>query len=361
MAGADPSVLSTIERVGSCFSLLGCCFIISTFCFSKAFHKPINRLVFYASIGNLIVTVGTLIGTTYIEHIDSAGCQMQAFMIQWLMASDALWTLAMATNVHLRFYLKYDIAALRKVEPVYLIICYGISFVPAFTFLFVRDHHGVKVYGNALLWCWIAKDWSLLRVLVFYGPVWVVILITISIYTRIGYHIAKNHRELVNLSRQDVEIATNTSTRINTDIAIPAEAMKKDTSKMLARSFPWEHRGSGSSSGTSQASSPIYPDGVLTGEGNRSSISVPSRPVMSRAEWQYAKCALLFFTAMCITWIPSSANRIYMLTHTDGAAPALEYLSAAVLPLQGFWNAMIYMVTSWAACKVVFAQVTRCG
>jgi hypothetical protein len=26
-------------------------------------------------------------------------------------------------------------------------------------------------------------------------------------------------------------------------------------------------------------------------------------------------------------------------------------MSAFVLPLQGFWNALIYMVTSWGACK----------
>lgn len=41
---------SIIERVVSVFSLLGCIFIIATFCTLKSFHKPINRLVFYASM-----------------------------------------------------------------------------------------------------------------------------------------------------------------------------------------------------------------------------------------------------------------------------------------------------------------------
>lgn len=39
-----------VERLASVPSLLGCIFIITSFSMSKAFHKPINRLVFYASM-----------------------------------------------------------------------------------------------------------------------------------------------------------------------------------------------------------------------------------------------------------------------------------------------------------------------
>jgi hypothetical protein len=74
--------LSIIERAGSVFSLLGCLFIIVTFCCSKAFHKPINRLVFYASFGNMMTNVGTLMARGYIGMPNSVGCQFQAFLIQ---------------------------------------------------------------------------------------------------------------------------------------------------------------------------------------------------------------------------------------------------------------------------------------
>lgn len=43
-------IFTIIERVVSVFSLLGCLFVITTFAMSKTFHKPINRLVFYASM-----------------------------------------------------------------------------------------------------------------------------------------------------------------------------------------------------------------------------------------------------------------------------------------------------------------------
>lgn len=48
--GTQLDVFNVIERTCSVLSLLGCIFIIVTFCVSDAFHKPINRLVFYASL-----------------------------------------------------------------------------------------------------------------------------------------------------------------------------------------------------------------------------------------------------------------------------------------------------------------------
>lgn len=75
----------------------------------------------------------------------------------------------------------------------------------------------------------------------------------------------------------------------------------------------------------------------------------------STAAWAYTKCAILFFTALLVTWIPSSANRVYSLVHNGEALIVLEILSAIVLPLQGFWNAIIYLVTSWAAVKLFFS------
>lgn len=81
---------------------------------------------------------------------------------------------------------------------------------------------------------------------------------------------------------------------------------------------------------------------------------------LNNAAWSYTKCAILFFTAILITWIPSSANRVYSLVHDNEVNIPLQYMSAFVLPLQGFWNAVIYGVTSWTACKNL-AQDFRWG
>ena len=78
---------------------------------------------------------------------------------------------------------------------------------------------------------------------------------------------------------------------------------------------------------------------------------------MNSAAWSYTKCAILFFTAMLITWIPSSANRVYSVLNDGTALVGLEYASAFVLPLQGLWNCIIYIVTSWTGCKNYFREI----
>lgn len=71
----------------------------------------------------------------------------------------------------------------------------------------------------------------------------------------------------------------------------------------------------------------------------------------NNAAWSYSKCALLFFTALLITWIPSTANRVYSVVNTGQVSIGLQYTSAFVLPLQGFWNGLIYIFTTRRACK----------
>lgn len=73
---------STIERTASSLSLIGICFIVVTYASSTAFHKPINRLVFYASLGNIFTNIATLISRDALDHSESHLCQFQAFLIQ---------------------------------------------------------------------------------------------------------------------------------------------------------------------------------------------------------------------------------------------------------------------------------------
>lgn len=77
----------------------------------------------------------------------------------------------------------------------------------------------------------------------------------------------------------------------------------------------------------------------------------------NNAAWSYTKCALLFFSALLITWIPSTANRLYSVIHQQQIVLGLEYASAFVLPLQGFWNGLIYVFTTRKACKELFGDV----
>jgi hypothetical protein len=75
--------ISIAERVGGSSSLLGCAFIVMTYCASTAFRKPVNRLIFYASFGNAFSAVASLMSRDGVtEGRGSALCLAQAFFIQ---------------------------------------------------------------------------------------------------------------------------------------------------------------------------------------------------------------------------------------------------------------------------------------
>ena len=90
----ESNAIQITERVCSVFSLVGAAFIITTFLLDNAFHKPINRLVFYAAWGNVLANIATLIGVSGI-HIGGGGalCQFQAFLIQWWVLQAQQYTL----------------------------------------------------------------------------------------------------------------------------------------------------------------------------------------------------------------------------------------------------------------------------
>jgi hypothetical protein len=67
------------------------------------------------------------------------------------MPADALWTFAMAFNVYLTFFRKYNSEQLRRLEWKYLILCYGLPVIPAFTYFFIRTESRGKVYGSAIV------------------------------------------------------------------------------------------------------------------------------------------------------------------------------------------------------------------
>lgn len=78
----------------------------------------------------------------------------------------------MAVNVWLTFYRKYDAGRLRDMEIWYILLCYGIPFIPALTYIFIATESRGRMFGDATLWCWITSGWDIFRIATFYGPVW---------------------------------------------------------------------------------------------------------------------------------------------------------------------------------------------
>lgn len=379
LSHAQLNAMGIIERVCSVFSLLGSVFVIVTFICSKAFHKPINRLVFYASFGNMLCNVGTLMSRTYLDQPDSVGCQFQSFLIQMFLPADAFWTLAMAINVYLTFYFKFDGRRLRKMEIPYLLCCYGIPLIPAFVFIFIKKD-GSRVYGDATLWCWVAPEWDFLRVATFYAPIWVVIFFTFFIYIRAGRTIYLKHKQLNNFSSSNDDPGSTfdgLGTIKTTEVFVTTEARDQPQQGIhlqpMDRRAPDPNTPNANNAYSVTISADTHSGDIadvvlpIQSQTTHSSYRAPAQrnpnPARRRnrelnsAAWSYTKCSILFFTAILITWIPSTANRVYSLVHKQSSSAPLEFMSAFVLPLQGFWNAVIYAVTSWNACKNLISDL----
>lgn len=404
----------------SVFSLFGSLFIISTFIAFPFFRKPINRLVFYASIGNILCNTATLISTSGLDAGESSSlCQFQGVLIQWFIPADSLWTLCMALNVYLTFFKNYTASNLRNLEKWYLLFCYGVPFVPALVYLLLDAGGKYGIYGPATIWCWVSVKWDWMRIAFFYGPVWIVIGFTTAIYVVTGKDIFKQRAALRAFSKNPsipLPVIENPFTAANltavtkvTEIRVTSETIRPASPDMINKSPASENDSRSSFSSTRKLSS----QGPLTNQ-NTSKYSRFEKPAnwpyqahitadkshihdqdpstqctttvtvgtpaqvtedeyklrktsstgqavarrrnaamdANTAAWGYAKVAMLMFVALFIVWVPSTINRVYSLVHPDHPLFALNLLSALVLPLQGFWNAMIYIATSWSQCNI---------
>ena len=143
--------LEATVRAMSSLSMASSLFVQITFLGSNLFQTPINRLIFYATFGNIFANIATMIARdSVIEGGDdtNALCQFQGFFLQWFVGGDALWVFCMALNVYLTLFRHYTPRDLRKLEWRYLIACYGMPFVPAVVLLSIRTSGG-PIYGRS--------------------------------------------------------------------------------------------------------------------------------------------------------------------------------------------------------------------
>ncbi|KIH91961.1 g-protein coupled receptor [Sporothrix brasiliensis 5110] len=72
---------------------------------------------------------------------------------------------------------------------------------------------------------------------------------------------------------------------------------------------------------------------------------------MDPVKLAYLRTSFVFAISVLVTWTPSSINRVYTLVYPARISYGLNIASAAVLPLQGVWNAVIYFSTSWSLLR----------
>lgn len=359
---AELRAVEIAERVSSVFSLMATAFIVITFTTSRSFRKPINRIVFYVSFANMATNIPTLISRAGIRAgANSALCQTQGFLIQWFMLADPLFTLAMALNVYLTFFRRYSTEQLRGMDWKYIVFCYGAPFVPALACFFMKDGAGVRVYGPATIWCWISFDWKVLRLPVFYGPIWIAVGITMVIYSYTGFIIWSRRRALHKFSHSGPS-RPGLSVKVTRQIVTSHVTSQISESELSSIGPEKDLEGQRGGTGFNRSYRPYTVNIEATGD-RPSGYGVGGLARQSRVRepddvaWSYTRAALSYFVAMLVTWVPSSIYRVYTVAHPEYQPYGLMLTAAMVLPLQGFWNGLVYITVSQTACREYFGAI----
>ncbi|BCS28370.1 putative cAMP receptor (Car4) [Aspergillus puulaauensis] len=292
--------LSIAGRTASALSLLGVATIFVTFCYSPNFRSPTHRIMLINAFYNLFDFIATMISVSGPLAGDESGlCRFQAFCLQMFPVADVLWTLAMTIDVVLVVFHHYEPEALRRLEKKYFAIITTLTFVPALAFLFVRSVEKGPLYGSVTFWCSISPNWVLFRVIFYYGPIWLVIILVFVLYLVIAREIFKLRHELM-LTRNDCLVLSSTASASNGSFV-------RTQGENDAKSFEIRRHQSGVSL--------------------RKFLLMP----------------FLFFLALLTTWVAATINRIYAFRYPGQEPYGLMVSVAALNSLRGFWNGIIFV------------------
>ncbi|OIW27861.1 hypothetical protein CONLIGDRAFT_682874 [Coniochaeta ligniaria NRRL 30616] len=326
--------LEIVTRTASALSALGVVVIIATFCCSRHFRNPMHRLIFINAFFNAFDVVCTMISISGPKAGNlSALCQFQAFLNQMFPVADVLWTLAMAVNVFLIVFRGYSTESLRRLEWKYLAFITTVTFIPAFTFLFIRTDGKGPMYGSVTLWCAIAPKWVLFRIVCYYVPIWSTILITLVLYCLVGLEIVKRRRALKcftndSVALDDTVLLTSTTAMTVKSHTIDSETGDMPTSHSTDKSF---HTAS------------------------KSSASVPRHLPSSRRPYlsfrQYVLMPLLFFLGLLSVWAAPTTNRFASFINPSFSSFPLLLAVGATGSLRGFWNGLVFITMGMKSWK----------
>ncbi|TDZ13749.1 Cyclic AMP receptor-like protein A [Colletotrichum spinosum] len=393
LTDAEIEIVVALERVGASLSLVGVSLIFVTYWAFKRIRSVPNLFILFASIANVGASVACAIGFAGIHSNNFASplCQTQAFLLEMFMQSDPWWSFAMAINVFLVFFASANPSSFREYLWVYCVVCFGGPFIPAICLLVIKPE-GDDIYGDATLWCWISGQYGALRIYTYYAPIWICIFGSAVVYFAVGYHVFHQRNQLRNLTfSTHIKDSKNISCSDERDSAeknlagrtefygtavtevqittmtprpwtpqIPGPAMIKGgsgTEPRTQRSWRTSDEEAAPSSPRFETTCTSSPPPQEPRRSIFQRVNSVNEKFSSRLrgldpiKLAYLRTSFIFAISVLVTWTPSSINRVYNLVRPNELSFGLNVASAAVLPLQGVWNAVIFFMTSWGTVK----------
>ncbi|KAF4556069.1 Hypothetical protein D9617_1g079440 [Elsinoe fawcettii] len=366
LTSSQLQAITITERVNSAISVASIIFIAATYLTTPCFDKPINRLIFFAGFGNLGTCIAALVADAGpLAGESSSVCQAQAFIVQMFLGVDGLWAFCMAINVYLAFFHGYSVEHFRRLDMWYLLFCYGVSFIPAMVFIFVSATDRGRIYGPATIWCWISERWNFMRFVFLYAWIWLAIVFALFVYIRAGIIIYRRRHQLSGylnpLNENPFKAVVTTSVHVTSEpsstvpmaVASAPPPLPFESDLDMAPQYQTDI----DAQSTQSFKSVDHPDVPAILRVRSYTRRVAEESVNPEA-WLYARVAFLFYIALILIWVPSSVNRVYSLVHPGKVSWELSYVAGFMFPLQGFWNLVVYVITSRTACRNLFKDLS---
>ncbi|KAF5572397.1 hypothetical protein FPANT_13115 [Fusarium pseudoanthophilum] len=344
-------LLALLERVFSSISLVAVLLIFVTYGSIPRLRNPRNTFIVFASIANLGASIGTVISRDGLARgEDSALCRAQSFLVHMqVIPSDAWWSLGMSVNTFRIVFFQSNPHTFNK--WLYSLICFGGPFISGFTLFFISTPARGPVYGATTTWCWIRESWVSIRLFTSYLFVWICIATSIVLNTAVGFRLFRARNKVRGILNSRIQTTINdhqTVTETNTDTDVQVSEQTSATAVSDAQK----------STPNATTVEPIPPN-----QKQQSSSSTPSstkskfwlKDPIKRA---YLFTTFMFTLSVLVTWVPASITRIHSLLNRD-VPYSYQVAIAAVMPLQGLWNALIFFTTSRGVIKDVIRK--KCG
>ncbi|KAF5252012.1 hypothetical protein FANTH_2966 [Fusarium anthophilum] len=269
------------------------------------------------------------------------------------MQSDAWWSLGMSVNTFRIVFFQSNPHTFNK--WLYSLICFGGPFISGFTLFFISTPARGPVYGATITWCWIRESWVSIRLFTSYLFVWICIATSIALNTAVGFRLfrARNQaRGILNSRIQttvtDHQTVQQTSVKWQYISADQQQVTKTNTHSDVQGAK--DMLGTAVSNSQKLASKATAVEPISASKKQQSSSSATGstkskfwlRDPVKRA---YLFTTFMFTLSVLVTWVPASITRIQSLLNGD-VPYSYQVAIAAVMPLQGLWNALIFFTTS---------------
>lgn len=178
----NEDLLFITQSIANCLSAAACLLVMIIYLSAKPLQNYTFRLVFYLNLNNFIKAISMLIPQS-ISELSPVLCELDAYLFYSSSLSSLIWTFIIALNLYLIIIIKTI-----EVEKHFKYYFISSNIFPYFFCILPIFFNTYKpLETNCLLS--INKQGNIFRVILYYGPAIIIIILCLLIYLKLYFYI----------------------------------------------------------------------------------------------------------------------------------------------------------------------------